>query len=227
MFRGKPRRVLKWACNPDRLRVTCAWLMRTRWQMTHWYDKLEGKLGRRARILDAKYKLLASFLLAFGHLPAFRNSKKKQDDLFVKPAGNFRQLSLFPVLRQKVVCPVNFVSSKSTRLLSHYTCLFFTFFTSRRLIITMQASDAEVVILEDSLINLNFVDLAFVGGSSKQFMSALSSVWLNLCYVVPVMHGTVGNRRRQFLPLYLWIPGKYMSKRCSSKLFSWKTSCGG
>lgn len=40
----------------------------------------------------------------------------------------------------------------------------------------MQASDAEVVILEDSLINLNFVDLAFVGGSSKQFMSALSSV---------------------------------------------------
>lgn len=29
----------------------------------------------------------------------------------------------------------------------------------------MQASDAEVVILEDSLINLNCVDLAFVGGS--------------------------------------------------------------
>lgn len=71
---------------------------------------------------------------------------------------------------KKFVCPVNFVSSKSTRLLSRYTCLFFTCFTSRRLIITMQASDAEVVILEDSLINLNCVDLAFVGGSSKQFM---------------------------------------------------------
>lgn len=197
--------------------------MRTRCQMTHWwYDKLEGKLGKRARILDAKYKLLASFLLTFGHLPAFRNFKKTQDDLFIKPAGNFRQLPLFPVLRYKVVCPVNFVSSKSTRLLSRYTCLFFTCFTSRRLIITMQASDAEVVILEDSLIYLNCVDLAFVGGSSKQFMSAIFSVWLNLYYVVPVMHGAVGNRRRQFLSLYLWIPGKYMSKLFSWKNFLWR-----
>ena len=38
----------------------------------------------------------------------------------------------------------------------------------------MQASDAEVVMLEDSLV-IFCVDLAFVGGSSKQ-ISLLSSV---------------------------------------------------
>jgi len=40
----------------------------------------------------------------------------------------------------------------------------------------MQASDAEVVMLEDSLVIFFCVDLAFVGGSSKQFMYALSPV---------------------------------------------------
>lgn len=103
--------------------VTCALLMRIRYQMTHWwYDKLvEGKLGKRARILDAKYELLASFLLIFGHLPAFRNSKKTQVDLFFKPASNFRQRPLFPVIRKKfstrsILCPQDNSSSVSLYL---------------------------------------------------------------------------------------------------------------
>lgn len=111
-FAGKSRIQNEPAISEGCKLVTCALLMRIRYQMTHWwYDKLvEGKLGKRARILDAKYELLASFLLIFGHLPAFRNSKKTQVDLFFKPASNFRQRPLFPVIRKKfstrsILCP--------------------------------------------------------------------------------------------------------------------------
>lgn len=81
----------------------------------------------------------------------------------------------------------------------------------------MQASDAEVVMLEDSLVIFFFVLILRLLAGVLNNLCMLSPLLIELHYVVPVMHGAVGNRRRQFLPLYLWIPGKYVSK-----LFSWK-----
>lgn len=125
--------------------VTCAWLMRTGGQMTQWwYDKLEGKLGKRAKFSDEKYELLASFLLACENLSAFWKTKKTQDAPFIERASNFRWHPRFRCdFWKSCILGLSSGARRSYSVsfpISHFTC-----FTSRRSKITMQASDAEVV----------------------------------------------------------------------------------
>lgn len=154
--------------------VTCAWLMRTKCQMTHWwYDKPEGKLGKRARFWHAKYRV-ACFISPrlWGFFSPFGDPKKRRTLCSSNVLAISADILCFRCDFLKVCIDLRFVwcpplvSSCLITFFSLHLCLF-TAIDNHHASFRCRGSSA------CKFVDYFPVDPAFVGGSSKQ-MSALS-----------------------------------------------------